>query len=138
MRNEALNLYKPGDNCVDFLNCIRFHHKLPVYLYELVPPILNPYHNPGCYRFLQCRTDLFQSYFLPFSINEWSKLDPDIKTLDSHDMFHKKLLTFIKPSEKSIGNIYDPQRSKLFNRLRLGFSPVIYVNTNSNTTLQIL
>ena len=37
-------------------------------------------------------------------------------------MFRKKLLTFIRPSEKSIYNIYDPQGSKLLNRLRLGFS----------------
>ena len=37
-------------------------------------------------------------------------------------MFCKKLLNFIRPSEKSIFNIYDPQESKLLNRLRLGFS----------------
>ena len=37
-------------------------------------------------------------------------------------MFHKKLLTFIWSSEKSIYNIYDPQGSKLLNRLRFGFS----------------
>ena len=37
-------------------------------------------------------------------------------------MFRKKLLNFIRPSEKSIFNIYDPQESKLLNRLRLGFS----------------
>ena len=32
------------------------------------------------------------------------------------------MLNFIRPSEKSIFNIYDPQGSKLLNRLRLGFS----------------
>ena len=37
-------------------------------------------------------------------------------------MFCKNLLTFIRPSEKSIYNIYGPQGSKLLNRLRLGFS----------------
>ena len=37
-------------------------------------------------------------------------------------MFRKKLLTFIRPSEKSIYNIYDPQGSKLLNRPTLGFS----------------
>ena len=78
--------------------------------------------SPGCYRALYCRTDLLRNSFLPFSINEWKKLDPDIRNLDSHTMFRKKLLTFIRPSEKSIYNIYDPQRSKLLNRFRLGFS----------------
>ena len=92
------------------------------YLYELIPPIINPNRSPGCYRALYCRTDLFQNSFLPFGINEWNKLDPDIRNLDSHAMFRKNLLTFIRPSEKSIYNIYDPQGSKLLNRLRLGFS----------------
>ena len=49
-------------------------------------------------------------------------MDRDIGTLDSQVMFHKMLLTFVKPSKKSIYNIYDPQESKLLNRLRLGFS----------------
>ena len=37
-------------------------------------------------------------------------------------MFRKKLLNFIRPSEKGIFCIYDPQGSKLLNRLRLGLS----------------
>ena len=49
-------------------------------------------------------------------------MDRDIRNLDSHEIFRKKLLNFIRPSEKSIFNIYDPQGSKLLNRLRLGFS----------------
>ena len=37
-------------------------------------------------------------------------------------MFRKKLLTFIKPSEKCIYNIYDPKGSKFLKRLVLGSS----------------
>ena len=96
--------------------------KLPTYLYELIPPIINSDRSPGCYSALYRRTDLFRNSFLAFSINEWNKLDPDIKNLDSHEMFRKKLLNFIRPSEKNIFNIYDPQGSKLLSRLRLGFS----------------
>ena len=44
------------------------------------------------------------------------------RNLDSRETFRKKLSKYIRPSEKSIFNIYDPQRSKLLNRLRLGFS----------------
>ena len=58
-----------------------------------------------------------RNFFIPFSINEWNKLGPDIKTLDFHAMFYKKLLTF-----KSICNIYDPKGSILLNRIRLDFS----------------
>ena len=96
--------------------------KLPTYLYELIRQIINSHRNPGCYRALNCRTDLFRNSFLPFSTNEWNKLDPDIRNLDSHVKFRKRLLHFIRPSEKSIFNIYDPLGSKLLNRLRLGFS----------------
>ena len=96
--------------------------KLPTYLYELISPVLNSHCNPNCYRALYCRPDLFWNSFLPSSINEWNKLDPDIKTPDSPAMFHKKLLTFISPSEKSVCNIYDPQGSKILNRLKSSFS----------------
>ena len=49
-------------------------------------------------------------------------MDPDIRNLNSPSMFRKKLLTFTRPSEKSIYNIYDSRGSKFLNRLRLGFS----------------
>ena len=96
--------------------------KLPTYLYELKPPIINSHRNLSRNIALYCRTDLFGNSFLPFSINEWNKLDHDIRNLNSHAISHKKLLTFIRPSEKSIYSIYDPQESKFLSRLRLGFS----------------
>ena len=37
-------------------------------------------------------------------------------------MFHKILLSFIRPSGKSIYNIYDPQGCKLLNKPKLGFN----------------
>ena len=110
------------DGWDDFVICVRFFStKLPTYLYEVIPPLLNSHRNSSCYRNLYCRTDLFRNYFLPFSINEWNKMDPDIRNLDAHAMFRKKLWNFIKSSEKTILNISDPQRSKLLNRLRLDF-----------------
>ena len=68
---------------------------LPAYLYELIPPIINSHRNPGCYRALYCRTDLFRNSFWFFSINEWYKLDSDISNLDYHAMLLKELLNFI-------------------------------------------
>lgn len=96
--------------------------KLLTHLYELIPPILNFYHNPRCYRALFCRTDPFRNSFLPLLVNGWNKLDPDMRTLNSHVIHRKKLLTFVRASKKGIYNIYDPQGFKLLNRLRLGFS----------------
>ena len=71
---------------------------------------------------LICRTELFRNSFLPFTISEWNKLDPDIRNLDTCSLFRKNLLAFIRPIENSIYSIYDPLGIKLLHRLRLGFS----------------
>ena len=70
----------------------------------------------------RCRTELFRNSFLPFTVNEWNKLDSDIKNSDSYEMFHKNLLAFIRPVGNNMYGIYDPFVVKLINRLRLGFS----------------
>ena len=71
--------------------------KLPPYLYELIPPLQRSHRYPSCFQTFRCRTTFFQNSFLPFAITEWNKLDSDIKNIDSHAMFHKKLLAFIRP-----------------------------------------
>ena len=43
-----------------------------------------------------------------FAITEWNKLDSDIKNIDSHAKFCKKLLTFIRPLGNDTYGIYDP------------------------------
>ena len=71
--------------------------KLLPCLYELIPSLQRSRRYPGCFQTLRCRTTLFQNSFLPFT--EWNKLDTDSKNIDSHAMFRKKLLTFIRPLE---------------------------------------
>ena len=51
-----------------------------------------------------------------------------------HGMLRKKLLSFIRPSEKSIYNIYDSQKSEILDRLRLGFSHLRKHNFRHNFT----
>ena len=72
--------------------------------------------------FLICRFELFQNSFLPFTISEWNKLDPDVRNAETYSLFRKNLLAFIRPIENSIYSIYDPLGIKLLHRLRLGFS----------------
>ena len=55
-------------------------------------------------------------------INEWNKLDQDIRKIDSYVGFRKKLLSYIKPTENKTFSIYDPFGIKLLNRLRVDFS----------------
>ena len=95
--------------------------KSPPYLYELIPPLQRSYRYPGCFRTLRCRTELFRNLFSPVTVNEWNKLDSDIKNSDSYAIFRKKLLVFIKLVGNNIYGIYD-LGVRLINRLRLGFS----------------
>ena len=64
----------------------------------------------------------FQNLFLPFTITKWNKLDSDIRNIDSHAMFRKKLLTFIRPLGNDTDGIFDQIGVRLLNRLRLGSS----------------
>ena len=81
--------------------------KSPPYLYELIPPLQRSYRYPGCFRTLRCRTELFRNLFSPLTVNEWNKLDSDIKNSDSYAIFRKKLLVFIKLVGNNIYGIYD-------------------------------
>ena len=96
--------------------------KLPPYLYELIPPLQRSHRYPSCFQTFPCRTTFFQNSFLPFGITEWNKLGSDIKNIDSHAMFRKKLLAFIRPLGNDTYGIYDPLGIRLLNRLRLDFS----------------
>ena len=96
--------------------------KLPPYLYELIPPLQRSHRYPGCFQAFRCRTTFFQNSFLPFTITEWNNLDSDGKNIDSHAIFRKKLLTFIRTLENDTYGIYDPLGVRLPNRLSLAFS----------------
>ena len=82
--------------------------KFPPYLYDLIPPLQRSHRYPGYFKMLRCTTELFRNSFLPFTVNEWNKLDSDIKNNDSYEMFRKKRLAFIRPVGNSMYGIYDP------------------------------
>ena len=91
--------------------------KLPPYFYEIIPPLHRSHRYHGCFKTLHCRTELFRNSFLTFTVNEWNKLDSDIKNSDSYAVFRKKLLAFIRPEGRSTYGIYDPFGVRLINRL---------------------
>ena len=51
-----------------------------------------------------------------------SKLETDMNNVDSHVMFRKKLLTFVRSPENDTYEIYDRFGVRLLNRLGLDFS----------------
>ena len=96
--------------------------KRPSYLYDMLSPLQGSQRNQGFFQPLLCRREIFKNSFLPYTINEWNKLDPEIRRIDSYVGFRKKLLSFIKPMENKTFSIYDPLGIKLLNRLRVDFS----------------
>ena len=96
--------------------------KRPSYLYDILPLLQRSQQNQGFFQPLLCRTEIFKNSFLPYTINEWNKIDPYIRKIDSYVGFRKKLLSFIKPTENKTFSIYDPFGIKLLNRLRVDFS----------------
>ena len=120
LRTESLN-NRRWLRRMSYLNKIILT-KLPSYSYESIPLLQRSYQYHGCFQTLRCRKTLFQKIFLPFTITEWNKLDTDIKNIDSHAVFRKKLFTFIIPLENDTYGIYDPFGVRLLKRLRFGFS----------------
>ena len=69
-----------------------------------------------------CRTDCFKYSFFPNSLSHWSQFVPEIQTSESIAVFKNKLVSFIRPSKRSIFNVNDPEGVKYLTRLRLRFS----------------
>ena len=69
-----------------------------------------------------CCTDCFKNSFFPSTLNDWYKLDETIKNSESVSIFESRLLSFIRPLESNLYNIFDPIGLKFLTRLRLGFS----------------
>ena len=88
----------------------------------MLPPLQRSQRNQGFFQPLLCRTEIFKNSFLPYTINEWNKLDPEIRRIDSCEGFRKKLLRFIKPTENKAFSIYDPLGINFLNRLRVDFN----------------
>ena len=97
--------------------------RAPNYLINLVPKcnptiVTRNSHIPKFY----CRTDCFKYSFFPSTLRDWFDLDNDITSAESISIFKNKLLSLIRPVQKKVFNIFDPQGLKLLTRLRLGFS----------------
>ena len=60
--------------------------------------------------------------FFPSTLNEWFNLDLNIKNSESISIFKSRLLSFIRPVQTNIYNIFHPKSLTFRTRLRLGLS----------------
>jgi len=97
--------------------------KAPNYLKNLIPKVNQStrLRNNRIPTF-HCRTECFKNSFFPSTMNDWFKLDPTIRDSESIAIFKKRLLSFIRPIQSNVDNIFDPIGLKFLTRLRLGFS----------------
>ena len=77
---------------------------------------------------VSCKSEYFKNSFIPNVINEWKKLDPDIRSSISYSLFRNTLLKVISPVQRKTFNINDSVRIKLLTRLRLGSSHLLEHN----------
>ena len=70
------------------------------------------------------RTQRFLRSFYPDSVITWNNLGPEIRKIETLSRFKQELLNIIKPEQKSIFNVHDPDNLKYIYQLRVGLSPL--------------
>ena len=94
----------------------------PSYIYELLPPLRSSRRHVNSFNLVTCKSEYFKNSFIPNVIYEWNKLDPDIRSSASYNLFRNTLLKLIRPAQRKTFNINDLVGVKLLTRSRLGFS----------------
>ena len=64
----------------------------------------------------------FKNSFFPSTLIEWNKLDPNIQSAASLNIFKKSLLKFIRHSPNSVFNCHNCKGIKYLTRIYLGLS----------------
>ena len=99
----------------------------PNYLINLIPKIQQPTRTRiNRMPTFHSRTGCFNNSFFPSTLNDWYKLDETIRNCESISIFKSRLLSFIRPRESNVYNIFDHIGLKVLTRLRLGFR-ILYV-----------
>ena len=83
-----------------------YYHKVEVIVNMLICLI----------RFLR-KSEYFKNFFIPNDINEWNKLDSDIRSSALYNIFRNKFLKFIGPVQRKTFNINDSKGIKLLTSL---------------------
>ena len=121
--------FNKGDGWHVFAYFTVISTKLPVYIYDFIPPVRQSQTHPNTFNFFTCRAEYFKkTHFFPCVIGKWNKLqklvngtNPEISSSGSYNIFRKSLLNFIRPRASKVN---DTIGIKLITRLRLGFSPL--------------
>ena len=99
------------------------NNRIPSYLPPLIPSESHLYNtwNSRNITTYSCRTDAFKYSFFPWTINEWNKLNFNIRT-SSFNIFRANLINIIRPIPNSIFGIFNQLGIMLITKLQLGLS----------------
>ena len=96
---------------------------IPSYLAKLITSESHLYNTRNTRNFTihSCKTDSCKYFFFSWTINEWNKLNFNIRT-SSFTIFRANLIKIIRPIPNPISRIFNPLGLKLIKRLWLGLS----------------
>ena len=69
---------------------------------------------------LSTAEQIVSSTLFPSTLNDWFNLDLNIRNSESISIFKSKLLSFTRPAQTNIYNIFEPKGLTFLTRLRLG------------------
>ena len=72
----------------------------PSRIYDLLPSMRSSRRHVNSFNTVSCKSEYFKNSFIPNVINEWNKLDPDIRCSTSCNLFRNTLLKFIRPVQR--------------------------------------
>ena len=96
----------------------------PSYIYDLLPPLRSSRRHVNSFNLVTCKSEYFKNSFIPNVIYEWNKLDPDIRSSASYNLFRNILLKFIRAVPNKTFNINDSVEGKLLTKLCLSLDMV--------------
>ena len=99
--------------------------KSPKCLYDLIPFITPTYgtrNNKNIPSFNSSTEYFMNSFFFPYVINEWNKVDIKITNIASHNTFKNSLLSFIWPLRYDTSRIHIPTGLQLLTKLQMCLS----------------
>ena len=97
--------------------------KAPNYLINLIPKCDTTIRTrKNSIPTFHCQTDCFKYSFFPSTLNDWFSLDINIRNSDSISSFKSRLLSFIRPVQNKLYNIFNPEGLNFLTRLRVDLS----------------
>ena len=92
----------------------------PNYLINLIPKCNQTIRTRNSHiSIFHCRTDCFKYSCFPSTLKDWFNLDINIRNSESISVFKNRLLSLIRPYQKSVFNVFDPKPLVLLNSLRI-------------------